>query len=439
MRLAFIAARASSMLVVALTALMSWVMMSCRRMTGGFCTSSAKVTSTGGGRLGLAAIAMMIVLGRARAAEAYSWMIRSGHTSCVSCHVDPSGAGLLTAYGRDEGADLLRTRWSSNENDEAIAARGRFLWGLFHTPDWLLLGGAFRPAVLVTQVPDGTGGTNTTNQAIFMQADLRAGIRAGGWRASASLGIISNESYASIAGQVVSREHWVGYAFDGDTVTVRAGRMNLPFGLRIIEHTAWVRAETRTDINDQQQHGVAVAYNNQLVRAEAMGILGNYQISPDAFRERGYSAYAELTPHPGYAVGVSSLVTHAAKDVVLNAANTRQAHGLFVRLSPWTPLVVLGETDVTLQNPSGGPHATGLATLLQADVEALQGVHLIGTGETWRPGGPEPLTSYGAWGSVDWFIGWHTDLRFDYVWRSMALGRMRLDGKSWLAQLHVYL
>jgi len=200
-----------------------------------------------------------------------------------------------------------------------------------------------------------------------------------------------------------------------------------------------VRAQTRTDINDQQQHGLAFTFDDQLVRAEAMAILGNYQISPDAFRERGYSAYAEMVPHAGYAVGASSLVTHAAEDIVLHAANTRQAHGLFARVAPWAPLAVLAEAGLTIQSPAGGPHATGIATMVQADVEPLLGLHLIGTGETWRPGGPETETSYGAWGSVDWFVGWHTDLRFDYVWRSMALGGMRLDGTTWLAQLHVYL
>ena len=129
-----------------------------------------------------AAVVCLITLGEARRAEAYTWMIRYGHANCVSCHVDPSGGGLLTAYGRDEGADVLRTRWSANQDDEAISRRGKFLWGALNTPDWLLLGGAFRPALLITQVPEVIGGTNTSSQPILMQADLRAGIRAGGWR-----------------------------------------------------------------------------------------------------------------------------------------------------------------------------------------------------------------------------------------------------------------
>jgi hypothetical protein len=373
-------------------------------------------------------------------AEAYTWMIRSGHAACVSCHVDPSGAGLLTGYGREQGADLLRPGFfDAGGDDETVERRGRFLAGLISTPDWLLLGGSFRPAILGTDAVSG-GASGSSVDVILMQADLRAGVRAGAWRASASAGVITTDaSYASIAGQLVSREHWLGYAFDHDTFTLRAGRMNLPYGLRVIEHTLWVREQTRTNINDQQQHGVAFAYNSQRIRAEVMGILGNYQTSPDAFRERGYSGYLELTPLPGYAVGASSLITHAAEDIVLHAANTRQAHGLFLRAAPWAPLVVLAEGDVVINRPGGGPNANGLATMLQLDVEPLQGLHLIGTGETWRPGGGETGTSHGLWGSIDWFFLPHCDLRFDYVRRAMAFGGMTVDGTVYLAQLHIYL
>lgn len=373
----------------------------------------------------------------ARRAEAYTWMIREGESRCVSCHVDPSGGGLLTAFGREQGADVLRTRFSANEDQEAIARSGKFFWGAFDTPGWLLLGGAFRPALLITRASEG-GQTSTSQMGIIMQADLRAGIRAGGWRASATVGAISNDSYASIAGNVISREHWVGRAFDSDTYTVRVGRMNLPYGLRIIEHNLWVRATTRTDINDQQQHGVAFTFDNRRVRAEGMGILGNYQISPDAYRERGYSAYAEVLLTPAVAIGASSLITHAAKDIVLGVPNTRQAHGLFARAVPWTPLVLMAEGDLTVDNPTGGPHAVGVATMLQADVEPLQGLHLIATGETWRPGGTLPSTFSGAFASVDWFIGWHVDLRVDAGLQSMPFGNMTVDVTSVLLQVHLY-
>ncbi len=230
-------------------------------------------------------VVLAIVLS-ARRAEAYPWMIRHDYGACVQCHTDPSGGGLLTEYGRAQGDLLLRMRYAASAEEEPARSAG-FLWGLVTPPDWLVAGGHFRGAELVTKA-DGAPATTTL---LLMQADLHAEVRIGGFRANASGGAISTgQSAASIAGGVVSREHWVGYAWDDGGFLLRAGRVNLPFGLRQVDHTLYVRQATRTDINDTQEDGIALAYSGEWLRAEVMGIAGNYQVSPDAFRERGYSA-----------------------------------------------------------------------------------------------------------------------------------------------------
>jgi hypothetical protein len=81
--------------------------------------------------------------------------------------------------------------------------------------------------------------------------------------------------------------------------------MNLPFGIRDIQHTLTIRVATRTNIDDNQQHGVSFSYSGEHLRAEVMAILGNFQTRPDDYRERGYSGYAEQTVShslPGSAV-----------------------------------------------------------------------------------------------------------------------------------------
>ena len=55
------------------------------------------------------------------AAHAYPWMIRHGYSGCGVCHVDPSGAGLLTDYGRAQSELLMATRWS--EGHDSTMAR----------------------------------------------------------------------------------------------------------------------------------------------------------------------------------------------------------------------------------------------------------------------------------------------------------------------------
>ena len=79
---------------------------------------------------------------------------------------------------------------------------------------------------------------------------------------------------------------------------------------------------TRTNINESQQDGIALAYNGSWGRFEIMGIVGNYQLNPDTYRERGYAGYLELAIAPKVAAGVSSLVTYAGTDDVYGTTHT---------------------------------------------------------------------------------------------------------------------
>ena len=133
---------------------------------------------------------------------------------------------------------------------------------------------------------------------------------------------------------------------------------------------------------------------------------------------------------------MSSLVTHAAQDVFLRVANTRQAHGVFARASPWRQLALLGEADYVIQSLSGAPSQNGLASMVQADYEPWQGVHLIATGETLDVAGAG--ISYGGWLSAAWFFAPHLDIRADFVNRSEVVGANRYGVLAYMAQGHLY-
>jgi hypothetical protein len=171
---------------------------------------------------------------------------------------------------------------------------------------------------------------------------------------------------------------------------------------------------------------------------EVMGILGNYQISPDAYRERGYSGYVEIAPAERVAVGVSSLVTHANRDLYLQVANTREAHGPFLRVSPWRPLVLMAEADLVINSLSGINSQVGYASLLQADIEPLQGLHLIASAESYKKQAGEGQ-SWATWLGTNWFFAPHADVRVDFVRESAVVGNGRSDSSSLLTQLHVFL
>jgi hypothetical protein len=412
---------------------------------------------------------LLAVFFMTRPASAYTWMIRHKYSGCTPCHADPTGAGLLTQYGRGIGEAALRTRYGVKPpDDEAVA--GRFLWGV-PTPDWLLLGGSLRSAVQLNRPPatDALGNPMGSGwdkpKFLGMQYDLKAQITLSRFRAYGSLGYMNEGAKPALIthhmsadgtipqNNLVSREHWVGVDLDEDrTMLLRAGRINIPFGIRFDEHEMLTRstAITRTNINESQQHGISFMYNGQKVRTEFMALLGNYQLNPDSVRERGYAGFLEYQAAEWATVGVSSMVTYARYDYLSGAPKTiRQAHGAFTRMAPAEPVVILVEADAVMNTSDAyGPQTKGttggFVSTAQVDYEPTQGLHLIGTGEVYIQNGvvldPKKagvtVQSYQGWLSALWFFAPHADIRFDFVAYSVMSSSV---GFYLLPQLHVYL
>ncbi len=395
------------------------------------------------------ALAMgLALMTAASSASAYPWMIRHGYTGCTPCHTDPSGgAGALTEYGRAQSDLLLRMRYGeSTDTGEADSSSG-FLWGLARMPEALRIGGDFREAYFSNQVESAP----IEQKFITMRADLYADIKLGRFRAAGSIGYVpSGDLLASLTttsqDNLVSREHWLGVQLDDDGAwLLRAGRIALPYGIRMIEHNLWVRSLSRTDIDQAQQYGVALSYNDDKVRTEVMGIAGNFEVRPDEFRERGYSGYLEYAPTTTLAFGASSLFTRATRDIIYGVTDYFYANGPFIRYSPVQPLVLLAEFDSVYQSLTWHGHRGGYAGFLQADYEPTQGFHIMATTEVMNGGSEGEPASYDGWLSAVWFFLPHLDLRLDGIYSD--LGSPGVGGTpashtgvtTWLAQFHVFL
>jgi hypothetical protein len=368
-----------------------------------------------------AASALFVALLLAPAkADAYPWMIRHEYTSCAVCHADPSGAGLLTPYGRAQSEVLLRTRYGAVPEDEDPGKVGGFLFGAVALPEGVMAQADMRALALYVKPP---APAPAVQRFVLMQADLAAGIAVGRARAAATVGYVHEGAVgASVthgdADRLISRQHWAGLSLGADEPwLLRGGRMNIPFGLRTLEHTTWVRRLTKTDINDGQSHGLALAYTGEKWRGEGMAIVGNLQLSPPQLRERGFAGYVEHAPFERVAVGLSSMVVHADADLASKRATFRQAHGLFARFVPVKMVVVSVEGDFLVASPKRKPIETGVAALLSVDVEPLQGVHAIVTGEVAKAPNAPPSSAAQTrgWLSLAWFFLPHADLRADVV------------------------
>jgi hypothetical protein len=171
-----------------------------------------------------------------------------------------------------------------------------------------------------------------------------------------------------------------------------------------------------------------------------MGIAGNFQVHPDDYRERGYSAYVEYAPVNTVALGVSSQFTRATRDIVYNVTDYRQAHGVFARVSPYPELVLMTEFDWVYQSLTWNGHRGGYAGFVQADVEPTQGLHFMATGEAMNTGSAGEVSSFSGWLSSVWFFAPHLDARLDGAYQ--ALGGTTPGFTNvwiWLGQLHVFL
>src|ERR1051325_704805 len=181
-----------------------------------------------------------------REAHAYPWMVRHGYSGCAPCHLDPSGGGVLTAYGRTVGGLVMRTRYAEKPDEPSSA--DDFLFGAVPLPAELMLGGDARGLLFASKVE----GVKTRHDFLLMQADLAGAVAIEHVIASASIGYAETGAFSAALTRapeknLVSRVHWAGYELDATSgLIVRAGRMNLPFGISYVEHTLWTRAETET-------------------------------------------------------------------------------------------------------------------------------------------------------------------------------------------------
>lgn len=338
-------------------------------------------------------------------AAAYPWMVQHGYTACAQCHVDPSGGGVLTDYGRAQAEILLRTHYAEERGDpEKIS---RFGFGAIPLPEPLQLQVDVRGMIIPAP----------TVRPILMQADARAAVQTGIFSASGTIGAVSEGAQGAWVTSndrwnLVSREYWAGIT-PAKGITIRAGRMNLPFGIRTEDHIVYVRSATGTTINDDQQLGLAVAFGNRKIRAEVMGIAGNFQVRPDDFRKRGYSGFAGYAINKRLEVGISSLYTVAALDTDTLAPRAYMAHGLFTRLSPVERLSIMAEADVT-RDDRDGDVSLGVVGLGVVDFEATQGVHVLGLGEYCSAKLSEPDDAvWRAGAAAQWFFASRLDIRAD--------------------------
>jgi hypothetical protein len=374
--------------------------------------------------LGAAFVAFFLLA--PRYAAAYPWMIRHDYNVCSVCHTDPSGGNLLTEYGRSLSQTLLSSELLAKRDEEPGKFKD-FAFGLVPLPE-NVQAGAFLRSGYIANYRDGA---LVDDRTLRMRADLEAHAQFGAVRIDGQLGVLPGAS-ANLGREaqlnratgddlaVVARTYWAGYELNDGDALVRAGRLYMPFGLRNIEHNSWVRSATKTDINQHQQHGVSYYWTNGAYRAEVMAVLGNYQLRPDAFRERGIVAYLERRISGKQALAVQMQALRSSSDALTlsNGSLTRQAYGATYRLAPHERVALMAEANVLVNTFAASGTEFGHVAFLQADVEPLNGFHVMATVEELKQALANQDQRFGAWLSSAYFPVPHTELRVDGIYRT---------------------
>jgi hypothetical protein len=275
----------------------------------------------------------------------------------------------LTPWGREEGADTI-----------ARGGDGRFLHGAIELPAWLAIGGDVRVAALANE----TGSSEGTELAAFpMQADL--GVHAGGDRLAVAAVVgfrgavrsgspnapptdppAGDATSPSLRSYFVARELYATWrAAPQEGPYVRAGRFSAPYGLRLADHTAYVRRYLGYNLLEETL-GVGA------------GTLGDgWELHATAFafdplqgatrREYGTAILFEAQPS-AMVVGGSARVGKSSDDLRVQAG----VHG---KLWLAETLLFQGELDGVYQRFDGGSVRSQLAAYIGPVLVPTRGVY----------------------------------------------------------------
>jgi hypothetical protein len=314
------------------------------------------------------------------------------YTRCTSCHYSPTGAGLLTPYGRFLSHRELSTTGGTATAPEPGAEddpRGEqaFLYGaLGKAAGPVHLGLEMRPSRLRIGFPGGHQDMN-----LLMNVDVLAAVQKNRWTAYASAGREPPDS-AVRDGRIlpdpafVSYEHWVSYQADKG-FGIRAGRFMPAYGIRLADHTAYTREDLDFDRNDQV-YGLEVSHTMGASLVQVTVSPGKAEAILHDRDDRGFSTAArwqfDLTPRTAL-VGSALYRNSTSREPRSGVAGGALGFAPGPHLSIWT------EVDAHLQSQAVGGHSW--VVLNETSVEVYRGI--------WVKVSPQLRTSGGLPGASD--------------------------------------
>lgn len=305
-------------------------------------------------------MALFLFLSFSKSAQAFPEMVRKGYQSCISCHISPSGGGVLTDYGREIFKDVSAT-WSREREHEVF-------YGLLTMPENLKIGGDVRRIQSYVNTP-----VAKTGRWFLMQTNIEAALLWDRFTAVATLDYdIQNPDLRS-DDRIESLRHYLMMQVN-DFLSIRAGKFYKNFGLMIPDHTAQIR------------RGMGLDEGSETYNAEANYIAERYSWHatwvggrPDDPSENSDKGFA-ISGH--YYLGSSNRVGGSFYQGTSSEKTVKRMFGPNWTLSYDKSWYWLGELDILQLRPKIGADSSGFVSFNQIGYELFKGLDLYARHES---------------------------------------------------------
>ena len=293
---------------------------------------------------------------------AYPEMVRHNYVNCTSCHVSPSGGGVLNLYGRALSRELLSQFGKEQES--------AFAYGMVKTPEWLDMGGEFRALGLYQDAPQFVKG-----RVFPMQTDLEAAANYKKVWIAGTVGYQSVPAGQPAIASLVSRRHYVNYR-PTDEISLRAGRFMPVYGINTPDHMTFVKRSLGWTPGSET-YNLELAWIGERINVYGTGVFGRPD-ARDLNREMGAALTSSLSVYDSYKIGISYYYGY-------NSLGRRHIAGPWGILGFTPRFFLLTELDFqqSISNSDLGTQF-GAVNYQRLDYEFVQGFHGFLTQELSR-------------------------------------------------------
>lgn len=292
---------------------------------------------------------------------AFPEMVRHGYIHCTTCHVSPSGGGLMTPYGRSLSKELL-SRWSYEGEENllhgAIKNENILNWVNGVREVGFNVGGDIRYLQLYRNsrfVEEG--------KFITMQRDMEVAFRFYNISIVSTAGVIEKND----KDEFDSRRAYVLYQAN-ENISLRAGRFIPIYGLMIPDHNV----ATRQGLGFNQGSERNSAELNYI--QDQWSATATFSQTPDSYdssvREKAGALQLNYAIADKYKVGVS----HWRGQFENEDREIYGIHGILGFTHDW---YLLSEIDYQVQRPDAASARRGIFYFQKLGYEFTRGLHAI--------------------------------------------------------------